>query len=69
MIFRIFKKLIKGLALIYGFNFIAVNFGMVIPINVLTIILASFLDFFGIFLLILLKNVILWGCYEWYVYS
>lgn len=59
MILNILKKIIRGLVILYSFNLIAVKFGMVIPINLFTIGIVSFLDFLGIFLIVLLKSFIL----------
>jgi len=44
MIIKVIKKLIFALALLYGFNLIAVNFGIIIPINFLTVFLITLLD-------------------------
>jgi len=44
MIIKVIKKIIFALALLYGFNLIAVNFGIIIPINYLTVFLITLLD-------------------------
>jgi len=44
MVIKIIKKIIFALALLYGFNLIAVNFGIIIPINYLTVLLITLLD-------------------------
>lgn len=44
MIKKIIKKIIFGAFLLYGYNLIAVSFGLVIPINYFTIALVGLLD-------------------------
>lgn len=48
------KKVILSFFVLYGFNVIASNFDIVIPINVITIGLVSFLGFPALFSLVLL---------------
>lgn len=49
------KKIIMGAFFIYSFNMIAINFNIVLPINLWTIAFASIYDFFGIMILLLIK--------------
>ena len=44
MIIKVIKKIIFALALLYGFNLISINFGIIIPINYLTVFLITLLD-------------------------
>lgn len=44
MIIKVIKKIIFALALLYGFNLISANFGIIIPINYLTLFLIALLD-------------------------
>lgn len=44
MLKKIIKKVIFGAFLLYGYNLIAVSFGLVIPINYFTIALAGLFD-------------------------
>lgn len=44
MIKKVIKKIIFGAFLLYGYNLIAVSFGLVIPINYFTIALVGLLD-------------------------
>lgn len=53
------KKVIFSAFLLYGYNIIAANFNLVIPINVITILLVSFLGAPGMFALILFKVTVL----------
>lgn len=41
---KILRKIILGVFLLYGYNLIAVTFGVSIPINVLTVTLVSIFD-------------------------
>lgn len=52
MITKILKKMICVIMLLYSFNLIAVKFGIIIPINYITIILVTFLDVPAMVLLI-----------------
>lgn len=52
------KKIIMGAFLIYTFNVIAVNFNIVIPINIWTISFASIFDLPGVIVILILKNII-----------
>jgi len=44
MIIKILKKIIFAVVLLYSFNIIAVKFGIIIPINYITVFLITFLD-------------------------
>ena len=52
---RILKRIIMGSFIIYAFNLIAVNFNIVLPINLWTIIFTSIFDFIGISVLLIIK--------------
>ena len=52
MIKKIVKKIIFGAFLLYGYNLIAVSFGLMIPINYITILLVGILDIPAMFMLI-----------------
>lgn len=54
----ILKKIIFGLVILYSYNMIAVNFNLVLPINIATVLLVSFLGFPALFSLTLLYFVI-----------
>ena len=59
--FKIIKKIIFSLFLLYGFNLISVNFNLTIPFNYVT---AGFVMIFGwpvLFLLVLFYYLVLWG--------
>lgn len=53
-ILLILKKIVFGFIVLYGYNMIAVNFNLVIPINIVTVCLVSFLGFPALFVLTLL---------------
>ena len=53
------KKIIFSSFLLYGYNLIAVNFNLLIPINILTILIITFLGVPGMFALILFKILVL----------
>ena len=62
-IFVYIKRMILGAFVLYGYNIIASNFNLVIPINLITVFLISFLGTPAIFALIILKMFTLWGNY------
>ena len=67
ILFKIIKRIIISSFLLYGYNLIAVNFNMVIPINIYTIGFVAILGIPSIISLILFKIFILWGeMYETY---
>ena len=53
-VFSIFKKILLGFIVLYGYNMIATNFNLVIPINLITVGLVSLLGFPALFSLTLL---------------
>ena len=58
-IVTIVKHIVISGFLLYGYNLIAVNFNMMIPINYITLIIASILGAPGLIVLILFKVLIL----------
>ena len=50
------KRVIMASFLIYAFNMVAVNFNVVVPINLWTIVFASIFDVPGISVLLILKT-------------
>lgn len=59
ILFKLIKKVILGAFLLYGYNLIAVNFNMIIPINVFTIGFVTILGIPSILALLLFKLFIL----------
>ena len=57
------KRFVLGAFVLYGYNLIAANFNLVIPINFITIGLIGLLGTPAIFALIILKMFTLWGNY------
>ena len=53
------KKIVYSSFLLYGYNLIAVNFNMIVPINVYTMSIVSVLGSFGLISLVLFKYLIL----------
>ena len=49
------KKVIIGAFILYTFNVIAVNFNIVIPINIWTLFFTSFFDITAIVVMLLIK--------------
>lgn len=58
-ILNLLKRVILSFAILYTYNLIAVNFNMVIPINIITISLITFLGVPSLIALILFKIVVL----------
>ena len=53
-ILLLFKKVLLSFFVLYGFNVIAANFDIIIPINTITVLLVSLLGFPALFSLVLL---------------
>ncbi len=53
------KKIILSAFILYGYNLIAVNFNMIIPINILTLCLITFLGSPALIALVLFKILVL----------
>lgn len=54
LIFNMIKRLVFGFFILYSYNMIAVEFNLIIPINVVTILLVSFIGLPALFALIFL---------------
>ena len=52
MIIRILKKIVFAIILLYSFNLIAIKFGIIVPINYITVLLITVLDIPAVVLLI-----------------
>ena len=57
-IYNCIKKFVLGAIILYTYNMIAVNFNMIIPINIWTVVFVSIFDFPALVTLIILK---IWG--------
>ena len=56
---KIVKNIVLGAFVLYGYNLIAINFNMMIPVNLITLFGISFLGFPGLIALILFKMLVL----------
>lgn len=54
-IFSYFKRVIISGFILYGYNLIAVNFNMMLPINVITLLFITFLGAPALFTLVLFR--------------
>ena len=52
---KIFKK--------YGFNYISCNFDIIIPINIINVLIITYLGPFGLCGLVFFKYIFMWGFY------
>ena len=52
MIIKIIRKLIFAVVLLYSFNLIAVKFGIIIPINYISVVLLTLFDIPAMILLV-----------------
>lgn len=59
MILRLLKRIIISAFLLYGYNLIAINFNLIIPINIYTVGFVSVLGIPSMLALILFKVFIL----------
>lgn len=57
-VFDVFKKIIFSSFLLYGYNLIATSFGMIVPINIITILVLIILGYPSLFSLILIQTLI-----------
>ncbi len=57
------KSFIFSSFLLYGYNLIAVNFNLIIPINIINILFITLLGAPGLFALVMFKLFVLWGVY------
>lgn len=57
-IFNTIKKIILSSFLLYGYNLIAVSFGIIIPINMITVGILTILGYPSLFSLILIETLI-----------
>lgn len=53
-IFNIIKRLSLGFLILYSYNMIATEFNLIIPINIITILVVSFIGLPALFALIFL---------------
>lgn len=54
-IFSYFKRVVISGFILYGYNLIAVNFNMMLPINVITLLFITFLGAPALFTLVLFR--------------
>lgn len=59
LLLKMFRKIIFSAFLLYGYNFIAINFNLLIPINFVSLSLVTFLGSSGLFGLVLFKYLFL----------
>ena len=57
--FKLIKRIIVSLLLLYGFNLISINFNLMIPINYITTFIVSIFGGTGLFLLVLFYYLVL----------
>ena len=57
--FKLIKRIIVSLLLLYGFNLISINFNLMIPINYITTSIVSIFGGTGLFLLVLFYYLVL----------
>ncbi len=69
LIIKALKRVIFTAFLLYGYNLIAVNFNMIIPINLFTIGFVTFLGVPAILALVLFKLFVMWGGFYGINYS
>ena len=55
MIFRLIKRFIVSMFVLYGFNIITSNFNMMVPINIYTTSFVLLFGFPGLFTLVIFK--------------
>lgn len=61
MLIDLVKRVVLSAFILYGYNLIAVNFNMTVPINIYTLSFVTFLGSPALIALILFKIIALWG--------
>ena len=61
LFFKVIKKFVLSMFILYGFNLLAVNFNLMIPINIFTSLIVLILGIPGLFILVLFNFIMLWG--------
>ena len=61
---HLLKKMVLSCFILYGFNYIAINYNIILPINVINVVIVSFFGPFGICGLVFFKYIFMWGYYE-----
>ena len=56
-VIKYLKKVIMAAFLLYAFNMVAINFNIVLPINIWTIAFTSLFDMSGLGVLLLIKTI------------
>ena len=67
LIFKIIKRIIITAFILYIYNYFAVKYNLLIPINIISFVIVYFFDIFGLIGLILFKYLFLWGSYGGYI--
>ena len=57
-IYDVLKKIVVSSFLLYGYNLIAVSLGIIIPINIITVLILVVLGYPSLFSLILIQTLI-----------
>ncbi len=57
MMIKILKRIIMSAFLLYAFNMVAINFNIILPINIWTIMFTSLFDVSGLTILLLIKTI------------
>ena len=57
-IFNCFKRVVFSSFLLYGYNLLAVSLGIIIPINIITVLILVVLGYPSLFSLILIQTLI-----------
>lgn len=58
-IFNVFKKIVLAAFILYGFNLLISPLSIIIPINIITLLIVSFLGFSGLLSLVIILLVAL----------
>ena len=57
-IYNVLKKIVFSSFLLYGYNLLAVSLGIIIPINIITVLILVVLGYPSLFSLILIQTLI-----------
>ena len=60
-LYKILKRIVISSFVLYGYNLIAVNFNLLLPFNMFTILAITILGSSGLFGLVLFRFLFLWG--------
>ena len=66
LLIKIIKKIVLSCFILYCYNYIAIKFDLILPINFINVFFVSLFGSIGLCGLVFFKYFIMWGKYEWF---